>query len=278
MQLPPARDARSTESHRSPGYTYASVTDKISAIVLTGRTPRGWFIGFGVSFCAGHAVAVSIAYLLGRRRRHLGHQHPGGVGLCHHQLCLVDRYRACRHADFSHLVAAAPGMAHLDQPLCRGHDAFCRRLCWPLSALPSGASLVVLLAVSVSQYHGRLAAVSQPACLGRLRRLDLCHRLLPVLVCGLDPGPGNAARPRAAPLESGHLRHPGHGLAGLGTPLASLSDGLFAAGRAGHAAGGLGAYASSASTLPSPSSPAGMPRSFRPISWPARSMPGLPWS
>ena len=29
-----------------PGYTYASVTDKISAIVLTGRTPRGWLIGF----------------------------------------------------------------------------------------------------------------------------------------------------------------------------------------------------------------------------------------
>jgi len=33
-----------------PGHTYASVTDKISAIVLTGRTPRGAIFGFAVSF------------------------------------------------------------------------------------------------------------------------------------------------------------------------------------------------------------------------------------
>ena len=34
----------------APGHTYASVTDHISAIVLTGRTPRGWYIGFGLAF------------------------------------------------------------------------------------------------------------------------------------------------------------------------------------------------------------------------------------
>jgi molybdopterin-containing oxidoreductase family membrane subunit len=33
-----------------PGYTYASITDKISAIALARRTPPGWWIGFGVSF------------------------------------------------------------------------------------------------------------------------------------------------------------------------------------------------------------------------------------
>ncbi|MBI1926655.1 hydrogenase, partial [Candidatus Poribacteria bacterium] len=33
-----------------PGHTYASVTDQISAIVLSRRTPRGWFIGFGIAF------------------------------------------------------------------------------------------------------------------------------------------------------------------------------------------------------------------------------------
>ena len=33
-----------------PGYTYASVTDKISSIVLTKKTPTGWLIGFGISF------------------------------------------------------------------------------------------------------------------------------------------------------------------------------------------------------------------------------------
>jgi Ni/Fe-hydrogenase subunit HybB-like protein len=33
-----------------PGYTFASVTDKISAVVLTQPTPRVWFVGFAVSF------------------------------------------------------------------------------------------------------------------------------------------------------------------------------------------------------------------------------------
>ena len=32
-----------------PGHTYASVTDQISAIVLTKHTPRGWMIGFTVA-------------------------------------------------------------------------------------------------------------------------------------------------------------------------------------------------------------------------------------
>jgi Ni/Fe-hydrogenase subunit HybB-like protein len=45
------------------GHTYASVTDKISAIVLTGRTPRGWLIGFGLSFTLAMLLFCAIAYL-----------------------------------------------------------------------------------------------------------------------------------------------------------------------------------------------------------------------
>src|SRR6266581_495834 len=33
-----------------PGYTYGSVTDKISAIVLTRPTSLGWFVGFAIAF------------------------------------------------------------------------------------------------------------------------------------------------------------------------------------------------------------------------------------
>ncbi|HEY7161782.1 MAG TPA: NrfD/PsrC family molybdoenzyme membrane anchor subunit [Acidobacteriota bacterium] len=33
-----------------PGYTFGSITEKISSIVLTKKTPRGWLIGFGISF------------------------------------------------------------------------------------------------------------------------------------------------------------------------------------------------------------------------------------
>ena len=47
-----------------PGHTSASVTDQISAIVLTRRTPRGWYIGFGVAFLLVMVLLYAIAYLL----------------------------------------------------------------------------------------------------------------------------------------------------------------------------------------------------------------------
>src|SRR5437660_11493465 len=47
-----------------PGYTFASVTDKISAIVLTRRAPRGWWIGFALSFALVMVLLFAIAYLL----------------------------------------------------------------------------------------------------------------------------------------------------------------------------------------------------------------------
>ena len=33
-----------------PGHTFGSITDKISSIVLTGRTPLFWYISFGIGF------------------------------------------------------------------------------------------------------------------------------------------------------------------------------------------------------------------------------------
>ncbi len=47
-----------------PGHDFASVTDKISAIVLTRRTPRGWWLGFGVSFLIVMVMLYSIGYLV----------------------------------------------------------------------------------------------------------------------------------------------------------------------------------------------------------------------
>src|SRR6202049_3705098 len=48
-----------------PGYNFASVTDKISAIVLTRRTPpKWWIIGFLVSFALVMLLMVSVTYLV----------------------------------------------------------------------------------------------------------------------------------------------------------------------------------------------------------------------
>jgi Ni/Fe-hydrogenase subunit HybB-like protein len=47
-----------------PGHTFASVTDKISAIVLTRRTPWFWYLGFGLSFILVLILLFATAYLL----------------------------------------------------------------------------------------------------------------------------------------------------------------------------------------------------------------------
>jgi molybdopterin-containing oxidoreductase family membrane subunit len=47
-----------------PGHTFASVTDKISAIVLRGRQPLFWLIGFFVAFLLAMGLLVSLGVLL----------------------------------------------------------------------------------------------------------------------------------------------------------------------------------------------------------------------
>jgi molybdopterin-containing oxidoreductase family membrane subunit len=47
-----------------PGHTFASITEKISSIVLTKKTPLGWFIGFGIAFLLLMGMLFTIAMLL----------------------------------------------------------------------------------------------------------------------------------------------------------------------------------------------------------------------
>src|SRR3989475_11608349 len=47
-----------------PGYTYESVTDSISSIVLRQKTPRGWWIGFAIALLLTLVLFVSLGYLL----------------------------------------------------------------------------------------------------------------------------------------------------------------------------------------------------------------------
>jgi molybdopterin-containing oxidoreductase family membrane subunit len=46
-----------------PGHTPGSVTDKISAVVLTRRTPRAWIFGFGLSFALAMLLFYAVGYL-----------------------------------------------------------------------------------------------------------------------------------------------------------------------------------------------------------------------
>ena len=47
-----------------PGHTFASITNKISSIVLTRRTPRGWWVGFIVATLLVGLLFYSVTYLL----------------------------------------------------------------------------------------------------------------------------------------------------------------------------------------------------------------------
>jgi Ni/Fe-hydrogenase subunit HybB-like protein len=49
-----------------PGYSYGSVTDKISSIVLGRRTPRGWWLGLGIAFSLLMLFQLAVGYLLVR--------------------------------------------------------------------------------------------------------------------------------------------------------------------------------------------------------------------
>ena len=57
-------DAHPVSPVIEPGYTYTSVTDKISAIVLTRPTSLGWVAGFALAFTVVMVLTVSIAWLI----------------------------------------------------------------------------------------------------------------------------------------------------------------------------------------------------------------------
>src|ERR1700690_1924766 len=50
----------------APGYTFGTVTDKISSIVLTRPTSVGWFVGFGIAFLLTMMMLYAIGYLFVR--------------------------------------------------------------------------------------------------------------------------------------------------------------------------------------------------------------------
>jgi Ni/Fe-hydrogenase subunit HybB-like protein len=66
MSVPPPDESMnvSVPPVIATGYSFATITDKISSIVLTQRTPRGWFVGFAISFSLVMLLMYAIGYLL----------------------------------------------------------------------------------------------------------------------------------------------------------------------------------------------------------------------
>jgi Ni/Fe-hydrogenase subunit HybB-like protein len=57
-------DAQRQDLILEPGYTLGTVTDKISSIVLTRGTTKGWMLGFGAAFALLMLFTLAVAYLL----------------------------------------------------------------------------------------------------------------------------------------------------------------------------------------------------------------------
>ncbi len=61
-----------------PGYNLGSITDKISQLALTKRTPIGWFIGFGISFMLLMLLLYGLGMLLLKGTGVWGNNNPVG--------------------------------------------------------------------------------------------------------------------------------------------------------------------------------------------------------
>lgn len=65
QEIPSGSTKISTTALIGPGHTHATITDKISSIVLTDRSPRFWWIGFALSFTVNAGVTL-LGQLRGR--------------------------------------------------------------------------------------------------------------------------------------------------------------------------------------------------------------------
>ena len=102
-----------------PGHDYTSVTEQISAIPLSRKTPRHWLIGFGIAFILANVLFLSIGYLMVKGVGIWGINIPVGWGFA---IINFVWWIGIGHAgtlDFRHPPLDAPAVAHVDQPFGR---------------------------------------------------------------------------------------------------------------------------------------------------------------
>ncbi len=160
------------------------------------------------------------------RRRRLGQQSAGHVGLGHHQFRLVGRRRARGHADFGDAVPDAAALAHDHRPRGGSDDGFLRDDGGTLSGHPRRARVVRLVHVSGSDLERNVAAIPFAADVGRVRREHLPDGLDALLVYGIDSRHRAAARPLEDAGAEIHLRPVRAGLDRLGAAVAQLRKSL----------------------------------------------------
>src|SRR4051812_43904673 len=173
----------------------------------------------------------------------LGCYSPCRLGLCHRQFRVVDRYWSRRNADFRHPPSTKTKLAHFHQSRGRGDDSVRCYVRGHVSAGSYWSSLACsVLAISIAVDHGSMAAVPQSSHLGRLRRFNLFHCVIAVLVHWADSRFGNSAGQRQAPDNTCDLWDSGNGLAWLRAPLGEIRNRVSFARRPLNATGTFRAH------------------------------------
>ncbi len=183
----------------SGGQDYHDLTEQISSIVEGDvlKTPLKYWITLGITGSITGAAGRDADLPGLHRYRRVGQQSAHRLGVGHHQLRVLDRYRPRRHADLGDSVPVPPEVAHVDQPFGRSDDAVRGDVRRHLPAVPHRPSVARLLAVPGAQHRSEhVAEFPQPADLGRVRGIDLLHGFAAVLVHRPGSGSGHAARPR----------------------------------------------------------------------------------
>src|SRR6202162_935898 len=160
-----------------PGHTYETVTEQISSAVLTRPTTLGWFAGFTVAFSVLGMLTVAVGWLIIKGTGIWAINIPIGWGFA---IVNFVWWIGIGHAGT--LISAI--LYLLNQQFRRSHDALRSSLRRFVSADSHWPPLDGLLHVPVSQHHGGLAAIPEPADLGRVRGFHLRHGFAAVLVRG----------------------------------------------------------------------------------------------
>ncbi len=178
------------------------VTEQISSIVEgdVHKTPIKYWITLSIT-ASHHRIAGIDAGVPGLHRyRRVGQQPADRLGVGHHQLRVLDRYRPRRNADLGDSVSVPAEVADLDQPVGRSDDAVRGDVRGHFPAVPHRPSVARLLAVPGAEYGSQyVAELPFAADLGRVRGFDVLHRIAIVLVHRTGPGSGDPARSRCHP-------------------------------------------------------------------------------
>ena len=127
--------------------------------------------------------------------RHLGTEQDRGLGVRHHQLCLLGRHRTCRNTDFCRPVSVPTEMANGRQSVGRSHDTLRRHVCRNLPADSHGTSVAGVLDDALSEHTWIIVGEFQiPAAVGRVCDLDVSSDLRCLLVRRSDPRHGHHSR------------------------------------------------------------------------------------